>query len=77
MEKQLRHLSQLGILVPNETVVWDHTDGCAAQYRSALSLFLLAKLATQFGVMIDRMIGAHAHGKGAVDGHNAVSKNVC
>jgi hypothetical protein len=54
--------------------VFDHTDGCAKQYRCATAIYLLSMLATKYHVTINRAIGAPGHGKDVVDALNAVDK---
>ena len=54
--------------------VWDDTDGCAKQYRCGTAFFLLSVLAGEFGIAIDRAIGAPGHGKDVVDALNATDK---
>jgi hypothetical protein len=52
-----------------------NTDGCAKQYRSGTSLYLMSQLVQRFPtIRIDAMIGAPGHGKDEVDGLNAVEK---
>ena len=52
----------------------EDTDGCAKQYRSASSLYLMSAISMKYDVVIDRAIGAPGHGKDVVDGLNAVDK---
>ena len=74
MHKELETLRDMGVLQCRKSTVFGHTDGCGGQYRSALSCFLNTVLSSSFGVPIDRMVHAPAHGKGEVDGLNAVTK---
>ena len=59
--------------MPHPTL-FDNTDGCASQYRCGNALFLLSLLASAYGIVIDRAIGAPGHGKDLIDGMNAVDK---
>jgi len=54
--------------------VWDDTDGCGKQYRCGTAMYLLSILASKYGIIIDRAIGAPGHGKDIVDGLNATDK---
>ena len=56
------------------STIWEETDGCAKQYCCALALYLLSMVASTFGIVIDRGIGAPGHGKDVVDGLNACDK---
>jgi hypothetical protein len=47
--------------------LYDETDGCAKQYRCSNALHLLSVLSSQYGITIDRGIGAPGHGKDVVD----------
>ena len=51
-----------------------NTDGCSKQYRCAVAMYFLSLLATRYTISIERLIGAPGHGKGYVDGLNAVDK---
>lgn len=73
MEVLLKHLQATGVIGENATM-WDSTDGCSKQYRCAKAFWLLTYLAVTFKIIIDRAIGAPGHGKGRVDGINAVDK---
>jgi hypothetical protein len=53
----------------------DDTDGCAKQYRYATAIYLLSMLSVQFNMTIDRQVGTPGHGKGIIDGINAVDNN--
>lgn len=56
------------------STLWDNTDGCMKQYRSANVMFLLWAFAWTYNIIIDRAIGAPGHGKDVVDGLNATDK---
>ena len=75
MKKMFECLQKLGHLIAEESVVYDHTDGCSSQYRSALALYLLTMLSGMFKVPIDRLVNAAGHGKNEVDGSNAVTND--
>ena len=57
------------------TIILDHTDGCAKQYRCGNALYLLSVLSISYNVIIDRAICAPGHGKSIIDGLNAVDKH--
>ena len=61
-------------LVRDLTIMFDHTDGCTAQYRCGIALYLLSILACKKKIIIDRAIEAPGHGKDEVDGVNATTK---
>ena len=65
-----------GHLIPNQTTIYDHTDGCSCQYRSGNALLQMSILSYIFKVAIDCFIHCPAHGKGVVDGRNTVNKNI-
>jgi len=69
----VQELLDEGMLEKGATM-WDDTDGCMKQYRSGSAMFLLSVLAHQYGITIDRAIGAPSHGKDVVDGLNATDK---
>ena len=46
----------------------EDTDGCAEQYRSATSLYMLSKLAFENDLVYCRAIDAEGHGKKSIDG---------
>ena len=71
----LQKLLDSDIIKAGLSTLWESTDGCAEQYRSATALFLLSALAHALNIAIDRAIGAPGHGKDVVDGLNAVDKN--
>jgi hypothetical protein len=70
----LNKLCGTGEVKTRKTVILDHSDGCSKQYRCGTALYLLSVLSSQFGVTIDRMIGAPGHGKDVVDALNATTK---
>jgi hypothetical protein len=74
MDVMFNYLKENNHLIAEKSVVYDHTDGCSSQYRSALALYLLTILSSTFGVPIDRLFHASSHGKNEVDGLNAVTK---
>lgn len=51
-----------------EIVILDCSDGCAAQYRSGTSLYMLNKLACERNIVYCRAINAENHGKKSIDG---------
>ena len=59
---------------PNDCCIFDHTDGCAKQYRCGNALFLLSALCHKYKIVIGRAIAAPGHGKSIIDGLNAVDK---
>jgi hypothetical protein len=64
-----------GEVVPRSTTILDHSDGCSKQYRCGTAIYLLSVLSSsQFGVTVNRMIGAPGHGKDVVDALNATTK---
>mmetsp|Transcript_48111 Transcript_48111/g.102792 ORF Transcript_48111/g.102792 Transcript_48111/m.102792 type:complete len:335 (-) Transcript_48111:136-1140(-) len=67
------HLKEIGELIAGLTV-WDDTDGCGKQYRCGTAMYLLSILASTYGIVIDRAVGAPGHGKDIVDGLNATDK---
>jgi hypothetical protein len=74
MKKQLELMKQMGLLKQRKTTIYDHTDGCCAQYRSASALYFMSILSCIYLVSIDRMVHAPSHGKGTVDALAAVIK---
>jgi hypothetical protein len=70
----LNELKDSGEVVPGRTTILDHSDGCSKQYRCGTAIYLLSVLSSQFGVTVDRMIGAPGHGKDVVDALNATTK---
>jgi hypothetical protein len=71
----LNRLSETGELKARRTTILDHSDGCSKQYRCGTALYLLSVISSQYGVTVDRMIGAPGHGKDVVDALNATTKN--
>ena len=63
-----------GVLKKRLSTLWEETDGCAESYWCATALFLLSSVAFTQDIIIDWMVGAPGHGKGVVDGLNAVDK---
>ena len=74
MDKLLSLLQEKGILKPGGRVLC-FTDGCAAQYRSATSLYFMVYLSAKYNCIIDRGISCAGHGKSSVDAINGVDKN--
>jgi hypothetical protein len=70
----LSKLRDTGEVVTRTTTILDHLDGCSKQYRCGTAIYLLSVLSSQFGVTVDRMIGAPGHGKDVVDALNATTK---
>ena len=58
-----------------KSTLWEFTDGCKKQYICKVVVYLLSYLASAYGITIDRQIDAPDHGKGVVDGINAIDKN--
>jgi hypothetical protein len=73
MTALFEHLKAIGELIAG-LVIWDDTDGCGKQYRCGTAMYLLSILASTYGIVIDRAIGAPGHGKDIVDGLNATDK---
>jgi hypothetical protein len=73
MSVLFKHLMEKGVLRHGWTV-YNATDGCGKQYHSAMTLYLLSLIATDFDLTIDRAIGAPGHGKDIVDSLNATNK---
>ena len=57
------------------STVWEDTDGCAKQYRCALSINLMTLLSSSYGIIMDFTINAIIHGNNVVDGLNATNKH--
>ena len=74
MDKLLAKLKKLGVLKDGGRVLC-MTDGCAAQYRSATSLFWMVMNARKYNIVLDRGICCAGHGKSIVDAINGVDKN--
>ena len=75
MEVLLDDLFERGKLFKQKSTLWEFTDGCKKQYRCNVVVYLLSYLASAYGITIDRQIDAPGHGKGVVDGINAIDKN--
>ena len=73
MKEEFLIMRDNNLLQPG-AIIYDHSDGCCSQYRSATAIEFMAILCCLFGVTIDRMIHAPSHGKGIVDGLAAVIK---
>jgi hypothetical protein len=56
------------------STLYDETDGCGKQCRCSNAIYLLSVLASKYGTVLDRGIGAPGHGKDDVDGLNATDK---
>ena len=56
------------------SIVWEDTDGCAKQYRWALSIYLMTVLSSSYGIIMNRAIDVLGHGKNFIDGINATDK---
>ena len=76
MHELLDELQKAGKIAPGDTTFLDLVDGCGKQYRSGTALFFLSILATTYQIVIDRMVTAPGHGKGKIDGLNAVDKRL-
>jgi hypothetical protein len=57
-----------------DATLFQQSDGCAAQYRSAKSILFYIMLANKYHVNMDVMISAPGHGKGLVDALSGVDK---
>ena len=75
MNQLIQKLQESGVLAKTGGRIMSSTDGCASQYRSATSIFWMAVLAYDYGLVIDRAISAASHGKSIVDAINGVDKN--
>ena len=73
-EKFISLLLECNRVESNKSTIMEDTDGCAKQYRSASSLYLMSAISMKYDVVIDCAIGAPGHGKDVVDGLNAVDK---
>ena len=62
-------------MVQQKLTLWEFTDGCKKQDRCNVFIYLLSYLASAYGITIDRQINTPSHGKGVVDGINAIDKN--
>ena len=66
--KLIKKLQAEGYLPPNSgAVLYIKSDGCPAQYKCAVALYLVGLLAKAFGIQIDYMVTAAHHGKSLVD----------
>ena len=74
MHAEIEHLHDVGVLHEGDLFCQD-CDGCLCQHRCSTALYLCQLIARKYKIIIDRMIGAPAHGKGRVDGENAASKH--
>ena len=54
--------------------IWENTDGCVEQYRSASTLYLMSVMYQCYSIIIDLVIIAPCNGKELLDGINAVDK---
>ena len=68
------YLKEKDILKRRKTTVWYFTEGCAKKYRFLSVVLLLSQLAAKYNITVDRKFDAPGHGKGNVDGCNAVDK---
>ena len=73
MKEEFLTMKDNNLLQPG-AIIYDHSDGCCSQYRSATAIEFMTILCCLFGVTIDRMIHAPSHGKGTVDRSAAVIK---
>ncbi|OEU19555.1 hypothetical protein FRACYDRAFT_235613 [Fragilariopsis cylindrus CCMP1102] len=75
-----RHMDCLIKILKEKKVLserlYETTDGCGPQYRSATALWFLSGLSIKHNIVIDRSFGAPGHGKGIVDGVNGTDKNL-
>ena len=69
-----QHLMDEYIIKPNESTIWEETDGCAKQYRYAIALYLMIFISLTLKIIIDREIVAPGHRKYVVDGLNERDK---
>jgi hypothetical protein len=62
-----KHMDRLIKMLKKKNVLKDRlyetTDGCGAQYRSATALWFLSALSAKHNIVIDRSYGAPGHGK--------------
>ena len=73
-QRLLRHLQSNKKIILGVSTLMESTDGCAASYCYSNALFLLCSVACSQNFVIDRAVSAQGHGKGVVDGLNAVDK---
>lgn len=64
------------LLVEGSTL-YQQCDGCAKQYRCALSLYLQSAIACAYKINYDVMNTAPGHGKGPCDSQGGVDKSEC
>jgi hypothetical protein len=60
MDRLIKILKKKGVLKDR---LYETTDGCGAQYRSATALWFLSALSAKHNIVIDRSFGAPGHGK--------------
>jgi hypothetical protein len=60
MDKLIKILKKNNVLKDR---LYETTDGCGAQYRSATALWFLSALSMKHNIIIDRSFGAPGHGK--------------
>jgi hypothetical protein len=60
MDRLIKILKKKNVLKDR---LYETTDGCGAQYRSATSLWFLSSLSTKHNIVIDQSYGAPGHGK--------------
>ena len=70
----LKKLSEQEIIKQGISTMWDHTDGCTKQYRCAKALYIMSCLASEFDIIINRLVDAPGHGRDVVDGMNEQGK---
>ena len=67
-------LNNKQVLTTLLSTIWEHTDGCAEQYRFTSALYLMSVMSQTYSIIIDRGISAPGNGKEVVDLLNAVDK---
>jgi hypothetical protein len=60
MDRLIKILKKKNVLKDR---LYETTDGCGAQYRSATALWFLSSLSAKHNIVIDRSYGALGHGK--------------
>jgi hypothetical protein len=60
MDRLIKILKKKNVLKDR---LYETTDGCGAQYRSATALWFLSSLSAKHNIVIDRSYGAPGHGK--------------
>jgi hypothetical protein len=60
MDRLIKILKKKNVLKDR---LYETTDGCGAQYRSATALWFLSALSVKHNIVIDRSFGAPGHGK--------------